>query len=143
MKKSTKKPWMPAAAYSKSMQGFSINLIVSDIDNALRFQKEVLGAEIVYEDEDFAVLQGYGGEWMLHVDHTYDGHPLLAMLGDDVQRGAGVELRLHGCDPDSATEKAKDLGFHILAPPKDKPHGMREAYILDSDGYIWVPDRPL
>ena len=24
----------------------------------------------------------------------------------------------------------------------DKPHGLREAYILDPDGYCWVPGRP-
>jgi len=25
----------------------------------------------------------------------------------------------------------------------DKPHGLREAYLIDPDGYIWVPDTPL
>ena len=143
MKKSTKTPWMPAPKYGKSLEGFTINLIVRDIKRSLQFQTEVLGANIVYEDEDFAVLDGYGGEWMLHVDHTYEDHPLLGLLGGEVQRGAGVELRLHGCSPDQAAEKAKELGFHILAPPIDKPHGLREAYILDEDGYIWVPDLPL
>ena len=24
--------------------------------------------------------------------------------------------------------------------PTNKPHGLREAYILDGDGYVWVPD---
>ena len=31
----------------------------------------------------------------------------------------------------------------ILQPPTNKPHGLREAYILDPDGYCWVPSRPL
>jgi len=34
----------------------------------------------------------------------------------------------------------------LLAPiavAADKPHGRREAYIRDPDGYIWVPDVPV
>jgi hypothetical protein len=27
----------------------------------------------------------------------------------------------------------------VLAGSLDKAHGMREAYILDADGYLWVP----
>ena len=54
-------------------------------------------------------------------------------------RGAGVELRLYGCDPDVAEAKARELGFTILAGSIDKPHGLRECVILDDDGYAWVP----
>ena len=31
------------------------------------------------------------------------------------------------------------LGHHVLAEAADKPHGLRESYILDPDGYCWVP----
>jgi hypothetical protein len=31
----------------------------------------------------------------------------------------------------------------VLAEAADKPHGLRESYIVDPDGYVWVPDRPL
>ncbi len=30
----------------------------------------------------------------------------------------------------------------VLAGAMDKPHGLREAYILDDSGYLWVPDVP-
>jgi hypothetical protein len=30
-----------------------------------------------------------------------------------------------------------------LAGALDKPHGLREAYIIDQDGYLWVPGIPL
>jgi len=60
------------------------------------------------------------------------------------RRGAGVELRLHGCDPDIAAAKALELGFVVLDGPRDQPeHGLREAHIVDADGYVWVPDLPL
>ncbi len=135
-------PWMPAAAYGQSLQGLTVNLLVREIDRAATFQTAVLGAEIVYSDPDFAVLRGYGAEWMLHADHAYEAHPLAATLPELEARGGTVELRLHGCDPDRAVAAAREAGGTVLADPADKPHGLREAYILDANGYVWVPDVP-
>jgi len=47
---------------------------------------------------------------------------------------------LHGCDPDEAEAAARRLGFKVLVETTDKPHGLREAYLVDADGYVWVPD---
>lgn len=142
MKRRTGEPWMPPPEYGRSLAGLSVNLLVSDIERALAFQREVLGAELVYADSDFAVLCGYGGEWMLHADHTYERHPLVGLVREAGLRGAGVELRLHGCDPDTAEAAARRLGYVVLAGAQDKPHGLREVYLCDDDGYTWVPDRP-
>jgi len=131
---------MPASKYARSLKGLTINLLVQNIEEALRFQRAVLGVEVIYSDPDFAVLRGYGGEWMLHADHTYEGHALKSALRGATQRGAGAELRLHGCDPDKAEAAARQLGFKVLAGATDKPHGLREAYVADADGYVWVPD---
>src|SRR5512135_3764905 len=103
-------PWMTAKDYGRSLKALTVNLLVRDIDQALRFQREVLGATVVYSDPDFAVLRAYGGEWMLHADHTYEGHGLEKVFTGVSQRGAGLELRLHGCDPDLAEAAAKNLG---------------------------------
>lgn len=135
-------PWMPAAAYGRSLEGLTLNLLVADVAAALPFHKDVLGAEVVYSDPDFAVLRRGKAEWMLHADHAYDGHPLKASLRPDTARGIGAELRLHGRDPDEAEAKARALGFTVLAGAADKPHGLREAYVVDADGYLWVPDVP-
>lgn len=136
-------PWMPAPDYGRSLKGFSVNLLVRDIQAALPFHTEVLGARVVYSDPDFAVLSFNGSEWMLHADHTYDSHPLSGSLKPDIARGIGAEMRLHHCDPDRAEAKARELGFTVLAGAQDKPHGLREAYLVDADGYLWVPDVPL
>ena len=32
---------------------------------------------------------------------------------------------------------------HVVASAADKGHGLREAYLMDPDGYLWVPDVPL
>lgn len=141
-KKRTGDPWMPAPDYGRGLKGFGINLIVLDVAAAVAFATDVLGAEIVYADPDFAVLRAAGAEWMLHADHTYDRHPLKGSLVDGTHRGVGVELRLHGLDPDAAEARARVRGDTVLAGALDKPHGLREAYIVDPDGYVWVPDVP-
>ena len=133
-------PWMPATEYSRMLKGLTLNILVKEIDPAIDFAREVLGAEIVYSDPDFAVVSAYGAEWMLHADHTYDKHPFEETISDGGVRGNGVEFRLHGCDPDRAEAAARSLGFDIISPATDKGHGTRETFIRDQDGYVWVPD---
>ena len=134
---------MSADQYGKSLKGLVINLLVRNIDEALKFQRDVLNARIVYSDPDFAVLRGYDAEWMLHADHTYNDHPMTGVVKDVEARGAGVELRLMGCDPDQTETRARDHDYIVLQGAMDKPHGLREAFIADNDGYIWVPGTPL
>ena len=133
-------PWMPAKDYGRSLRGLTVNLLVADIEAALAFQREVLGATIVYSDLDFAVCSGFEADWMLHADHTYENYPMGSTVGVASPRGGGLEIRLHGCDPDAAEAAARRLGFEVLSPATDKGHGLREAYIRDPDGYVWVPD---
>ena len=144
MKKSTKTPPMSPPDYGQSLQGVSINLLVRDLAKALHFQREVLGTTLIYHDQDLIIAQWRGSQWMIHADHTYLNHALLPYTSPISVRGAGIEIRLHGCDPDLAEEKARAHGYQILVPAKDQaPHGLREAHILDADGYVWVPDRHL
>jgi len=140
MKLRVGEPWMPAKDYGRSLHGLTVNLLVADLEAALAFQREVLGATVVYSDPDFAVCSAAGAQWMLHADHTYDKHPMLSTLDATHLRGAGLEIRLHGCDPDAAEAAARLHGFEVLSPATDKGHGLREAYVRDRDGYIWVPD---
>jgi catechol 2,3-dioxygenase-like lactoylglutathione lyase family enzyme len=143
MKLRTGEPWIPAPDYAHTLKGLSANLIVRDIRKAVDFQTQVLGVSVVYSDIDFAVIQGYGCQWMLHADHTYRGHPLEDMFEAVMPRGAGIELRLHGCDPDKAVTAALAYGFKVLSGAADKPYKLREAHLMDADGYVWVPDIPV
>ena len=133
-------PWMSGSDYGRSLSGLSLNLLVGEIESAVTFAQEVLKAQVVYSDPDFAVLSGYGVEWMLHADHTYDKHPMGDTISNGSVRGAGVELRLHGCDPELAEQAALKNGYKVLSPATDMGHGLRESYIQDQDGYVWVPD---
>ena len=63
-------------------------------------------AVAVAVEDNFAVLRHEGYEWMLHGDATYHDNPLLNLLPENPPRGAGVELRLYGIDPDAAEARA-------------------------------------
>ena len=143
MKLRTGDPWMSAKDYAKTLSGLSLNLVVQDVAVAVSFAEAVLHAKKVYADPDFAVMQVGQTQWMLHADHCYDQHPMGASLQNQASRGIGIEIRLHGVDPDQAQARATALGHQVLSGAQDKRHGVREAYLVDPDGYIWVPDVPL
>jgi predicted enzyme related to lactoylglutathione lyase len=133
-----------ADAFGRALgPGIGLNLLVSDVEAAARFQATVLGAVVDYWDRDFAILRAQGAVWMLHSDRSYRNHPLSGIAKAAEGRGAGAELRLYGRDPDAAQAVAEvvahSLGGVVLASAADKPHGVREAYILDPEGYCWVP----
>lgn len=139
MKKRDGDAWMSPGDYGRSLNGIGFNLLYPDLERAVAFQRDVLRADIVYADPDFVAVKGFGSSWMLHADHTYDDHPLSGIARGLEGRGGSVELRVYGCDPDAAELAARDLGFTVLAGAMDKPHGIREAFIIDDAGYIWVP----
>lgn len=131
-------------AYGRAMpSGFGVNLLVTDVARAARWQAAVLGARVVYREGGFAIVTAQGATWFLHHDDTYGRHPLAGIARAAEGRGAGVELRLYGRDPDAAETAARAFDSVVLAGAADKPHGLREAYLLDPDGYCWVPAVPL
>ena len=88
-------------------------------------------------------IYSYSADSQVDADHTYDEHPARKRLQAFPQRGGALELRLHGCDPDAAARRAQALGYEVIQTPTDKAHGLRETYLVDSDGYLWVPDVPV
>jgi catechol 2,3-dioxygenase-like lactoylglutathione lyase family enzyme len=140
---SDQSPWMPAPTFGRSIRpGIGINLLVEDVARSVRFATAVLGATVTYADADFAVLRAVGADWMFHADHTYRDNPVIGLIEGVTGRGAGIELRLYGVDPDAAEAAARHGGYTVLAGAMDKPHGLRECIILDDDGYCWVPGTP-
>ncbi len=132
-----------AEAFGASLTGIGLNLLVRDVPAQVDFLTSVFGMTVHQPTKDFAILTYHNQVLQLHSDGTYHSNPLLGLLPEAGARGAGAEIRLYQTDPDEAAEKARALGAHILQEPTDKPHGLRETYILCENGYAWVASRPL
>lgn len=130
---------MSAAYYGKSLRGLGFNLIVRDLTRSISFAEHVLGATVFFRTPNFAAMKLNGSDFMFHADETYHANPLRGSLASQEARGIGVELRIYGCDPDIAEAKARESGYTVLAGSLDKPHGLREAMLIDDDGYVWIP----
>jgi hypothetical protein len=131
-------------AYGRGIpRGLGINILVHNVDRSARFQSEIFGAHILYWEEHFAIMQAVGSTWLLHSDWSYRSHELISAVSGVQVRGCGVELRLYGVDPDQAEAAARRRDAVVLAGAADKEHGLREAYIVDDDGYVWVPSVPV
>lgn len=129
--------------FGASLTGLGLNLLVSDVQRSASFLQELFGMGVYRQSADFAIVTYATQVFQLHSDGTFSDHPLLGLLPENPPRGAGVELRLYQTDPDTAAARAEALGGHVLQPPANKPHGLRECVILDADGYAWVPSRVL
>lgn len=129
--------------FGASLRGIGLNILTRDVEGLAARLVTVFGMSKHRLTADFAIMT-YGNEvFQLHADGTYANNPLLNLLPENPPRGAGVEIRLYDTDPDTAHAKAEDAGFTVLQEPTDKPHGLRECYLLCPDGYAWVPSRPL
>lgn len=132
-----------ADAFGRSLRGMGVNILVRDVPGECTFLETVFEMACHQVSDDFAIVR-YGAQvFQLHADATYHSNPLLGLLPEAPPRGAGVEIRLYDTDPDAAVERADGFGAMVLQRPADKPHGLREAYILCAEGYAWVPSRPL
>lgn len=131
-----------ADSFGRSLRGIGLNLLVRNVKAQCAFLETVFGLQAHQVTQDFAIVT-YGDQvFQLHSDGTYHSNPLLSLVPEHPPRGAGLEIRLYDSDPDVAAARAEAAGGTVLQAPTDKPHGLREAYILCENGYAWVPSRP-
>ena len=123
----------------RALEGFGINLLVSSVDRTVAFLQSVFEFGAVSASPDYALLIFRQRYYQLHADHTYAENPLPSLLPESGARGGGVELRLFEVDPDEAERRARANDYVVLMETADKPHGLRECFLLDPDGYCWVP----
>lgn len=146
---------IPASEFGSKLVGVGVNILVKNAKNHAEQLQEVLGVEIIRAEDAFALVAAPNfGEpadevpitslFQIHADFTYHANPYLNLLPENEARGIGVELHLFECDPDKAAAKAeKHPDWTVLQAPTDKPHGVRETYLLDGHGYCWVASCPL
>ncbi|MGJ8629230.1 MAG: VOC family protein [Sulfitobacter sp.] len=132
-----------AEDFGASLRGIGLNLLVQDVKREVIFLQAVFDMTAYRVSADFAIML-YGKQvFQLHSDGTYHSNPLLGLVPENPPRGGGVEIRLYDSDPEDVCAKVEAAGGVILQGPTDKPHGLREAYILCENGYAWVASRPL
>ena len=132
-----------ADTFGAGLRGLGLNLLVRDVLAEVELLGRLFGMVAHQPTADFAILT-YGDEVLqLHSDGTYHSNPLGAVVAAVDARGPGVEIRLYESDPDEVVAIAVELGLEVLQEPTDKPHGLREAYVVCPNGYVWVPSRPL
>jgi len=132
-----------AGDFGASLRGIGLNLLVRDVGREVAFLKALFGMEAFQPTVDFAIMT-YGDQvFQLHVDGTYHSNPLLGLLPETPPRGAGIEIRLYDSDPDVVEAGAEAAGGVVLQGATDKPHGLREVYVLCENGYAWVASRAL
>lgn len=132
---------MDADSFGRGLKGIGLNLLVRDVAAEVAFLRSVFGMQAFQPTADFAIM-AYGEQvFQLHSDGTYHSNPLLGMLPENPPRGGGIEIRLYDTDPEDAVARAEAHGGTILQEPTNKPHGLREAYILCENGYAWVPSQ--
>lgn len=129
--------------FGASLRGMGLNLLVRDVGRQVAFLKTVFGMKAFQPTDDFAIMT-YGDQvFQLHSDGTYHSNPLLGLVPEAGPRGGGLEIRLYDNDPEEVCAVAEAAGGTILQGPTDKPHGLREAYVLCENGYAWVCSRVL
>lgn len=130
--------------FGRSLTGIGLNILVRDVRAEAVFLEQIFGMKAHRMSKDFAIMSYHGQVFQLHADPTYGANPLLSLLPEAGPRGAGAEFRLYDTDPDEAARRAV---LHpdavMLQEPANKPHGLRECYILCANGYAWVPSRRL
>lgn len=133
----------PGPEIGRSLTPFGINLLVRNGQRTSAFLTEVLGFIQIRLGDGYGLFRLGSVLIQIHEDATYAEHPLPSLLPEAGARGAGVELRLFECDPDQAEARGRARGDMILRETLDRPHGLRECFILDPDGYCWVPSKRL
>lgn len=130
--------------FGRSLTGIGLNILVRDVRAEAAFLEQLFDMKAHRLSKDFAIMTYHGQIFQLHADPTYGANPLLSLLPEAGPRGAGAEFRLYETDPDEAARRA---ALHpdavLLQAPANKPHGLRECYILCANGYAWVPSRRL
>ena len=138
---------MDAAEVGRALRGFGLNLLCRQVIPLAESIASVLEMRVIRSNDDYAIIAGPQVAKsliiQLHADATYHANALPSLLPEPGAgagaRGAGAEFRLFDMDPDAAARRAEVAGWYILQPPTDKPHGLRECYLLDVEGYCWVP----
>ncbi|MEV6163013.1 VOC family protein [Streptomyces sp. NPDC052052] len=113
-----------------------ITLFVEDVIEAKRFYQDVFGLEVVYENEDSAVVKL--NNTMINLLVT-ENAPTLVEPRPVAAPDAGARLlfTIEVEDADAVCAELVEHGVALLNGPTDRPWGRRTAAFADPSGNVW------
>lgn len=130
-----------------------ICLIVSDVDQSIRFYQDKLGFDVNYRDNGFITFFGLGLSFAIWDSSIFE-NDLISQL---IQSASILGLQPEKDKPvlkqikptmlsfqlenrqavDKTYENFLNKGIEFLSKPKIYPWNDYAAYFLDPDGYLW------
>ncbi|MEU2027303.1 VOC family protein [Streptomyces sp. NPDC016469] len=113
-----------------------ITLFVEDVVAAKRFYQDVFGLEVVFENEDSAVVKL--SNMMINL-LVADNAPTLVGPRPVAapEAGARLLLTIEVEDADAVCAELVEHGVTLLNGPVDRPWGRRTAAFADPSGNVW------
>jgi len=114
----------------------AITLFVEDLATTRRFDQEVFGLPIVFEDDDSAVFRF--GTTLVNLLKATAARELIepaAVASRDA--GSRLQFTIDVDDVDAMCAELVRRGVELLNGPIDRPWGVRTACFMDPAGHIW------
>jgi predicted enzyme related to lactoylglutathione lyase len=110
-----------------------ILLEVADLNKSMAFYHDLLGLEIKSQSKDFAMLEsGNVGVFLSSTHWDWD-----EKRPAKVRPGWGMYPHFAVVDVAAMVERARKAGYKIAQEPRKYNWGT-EAFVADSDGYVWA-----
>ena len=112
-------------------------LVVSDVDRARDFYRDVLGAEVYREYGGTSCVLSFQGAWLLLVTggEPTPGKPTVTFAPPADPDRVSHQLTMRVPDCTGAYELLRERGAEFLAPPVDRGGEIR-AFFRDPDGHL-------
>jgi catechol 2,3-dioxygenase-like lactoylglutathione lyase family enzyme len=114
----------------------ALTLFVEELDTVTAFYRDVLGLDLVYQDDQSSVV-GLGGTLLNLL--AIDAAPGLVEPAPAAPVGptAQMVLSLFVDDVDAVCADLRQRGVALLNGPVDRPWGKRTAAFTDPAGTVW------
>ena len=120
----------------------AITLFVEDLPRTRLFYQDVLGLEMVFEDDDSTAFDLAGTVInLLRVSAADELIEPAAVGGGDA--GSRFQLTIEVPDVDAACAELAAKGVALVNGPMDRPWGVRTACFADPAGHLWEFAAPL
>lgn len=120
-----------------------IYLMVSDLEETVRFYEEVLGLTVNEHGERSVEFET--GDCPLKVEADFDAETLdtFGLEPPGERRGDGAIIVLNIEDVESTYEQAVEADADVLIEPREVSWGHKLFLVRDPDGYVLEVSRPL